>query len=160
MLTVPFKRNFIDPGQCLFLVNKYVPSQRKNREKLPELYFAGRGEIPTKTVLFFGSWNIPGSSLLFHISLLFGIQQIAGSDSIFRNGVDLQVAVYLRCLFCFRAIRNFYEQERGKTLIKFFLFNFLCIISIGFLFLLSLCFPFSDFKLNYGTSRYSIFEAD
>jgi hypothetical protein len=40
--------------------------------------------------------------------------------------------------YAYKAMRNFYQQGRAKTLVKFTLFNFLCINSIGLLFLLSL----------------------
>lgn len=40
--------------------------------------------------------------------------------------------------YAFRAMRNFYGQGRMKTLTKFLLFNLLCLISIGFLFVLFL----------------------
>lgn len=42
--------------------------------------------------------------------------------------------------YAYKCLRNFYGQRRGKTIVKFILFNFLCFVSLIFLFVVFLAF--------------------
>jgi len=59
------------------------------------------------------------------------LQQLAHVSGI---GWLYTVLFALGVYYAYKAMRNFYVQSRNKTILKFILFNFLCVISIGVLF--------------------------
>ena len=66
------------------------------------------------------------------------------NETVHWSGIDiLQVILLLTGVFyVLKAMKNFYKQGWGKTVLKFILFNIVCVIALKFLFVLFLFFSF------------------
>ena len=64
------------------------------------------------------------------ISLFSKLNELTGSG-LFKILNDLIILVIF--FYEYKALRNFYEQRRGKTIVKFFLINFLAYIAMTLL---------------------------
>jgi hypothetical protein len=70
--------------------------------------------------------------------VIIGLSKLQDSVHFSGMGWVYGLLIFLGIYYAYRAMRNFYLQSRSKTVVKFLLFNFLCLNSIGFLFLISL----------------------
>lgn len=92
--------------------------------KRREYYFADHGVFLIHLYIF---------TFLFFL-LYFGLDKIENKTEWRGVGVIQGILMLAGVLYAIIAMRNFYRQGWGKTILKFILFNILCTVSILFLF--------------------------
>jgi hypothetical protein len=112
------------PLYALFLKLLYIRNKK--------FYFADHGIFLVHVYIF-----------TFILMLIyFGADELSGMQGLkWLNWLQAALLIY-GVVYVFKAMRNFYRQGFGKTLVKFSVFNLLCIISISILFVLFLIVTF------------------
>ncbi|HSB93447.1 MAG TPA: DUF3667 domain-containing protein [Flavitalea sp.] len=118
--TLPYILFISLPLYALFLKLLYI------RHK--EYYYADHGIFLVHLYIF---------TFIFFLVLI-GLSKLQDRIHLGGMGWFYGLLVILGIYYAFKAMRNFYLQSSSKTMVKFLLFNFLCLNSIGFLFLISL----------------------
>ena len=118
--TLPYILFISLPLYALFLKLLYI------RHK--EFYYADHGIFLVHLYIF---------TFLFFLVLI-GLDKLQDSVHFSGMGWVYGLLLLLGIYYAYKAMRNFYQQSSSKTVVKFLLFNFLCLNSIGFLFLISL----------------------
>jgi len=97
-----------------------------------EYYFADHGVFLVHLYIF---------TFLFFL-LYFGVDKIENKTGLRWIGIIKGILVLAGVVYTLLALKNFYRQGWGKTILKFILFNILCTVSILLLFAVFLGFSF------------------
>jgi hypothetical protein len=115
------------PLYALFLKLLYI--RRK------QFYFADHGVFLIHLYVF---------TFIFML-LYFGLDKLKDKTSWSSIGTVQTILILTGLFYTLKAMRNFYGQGWGKTISKFILFNFLCLVTAAFLF--GIFFLFSFYQL-------------
>jgi hypothetical protein len=107
------------PLYALFLKLLYIRHRK-------QYYFADHGVFLIHLYVF---------TFLF-LLFYFGLDKLAEQTHWKGIGVVQTILILTGLFYTLKAIRNFYKQGWGKTILKFIIFNILCIISLVLLFVL------------------------
>lgn len=108
------------PLYALFLKLLYIRNKK--------FYFADHGIFLVHLYIF----------TFILLLFFFGLEQLDEETGWGWLGFIQAALIFYGIWYAYRSMRNFYEQGFGKTLLKFILLNFLCFISLIFLFTLFL----------------------
>ncbi len=113
------------PLYALFLKLLYIRHRK-------EYYFADHGVFLIHLYIF---------TFLF-LLFYFGLDKLEKSTHWTPIGYIKGILILTGIFYTVKAMKNFYKQKWGKTLLKFIIFNILCLFSLIFLFVVFLAFSY------------------